>query len=290
MKKIIEMIKGAIMGIANVIPGLSGGTIAVSMGIYEKLINALSDLLKHPIKALKEVWPILLGIVIGIVFSIVGITYMLENYEVPSTMLFVGFILGSLPLIIREVEHKKIKSQDITAFLVMMVVVIVFPLLGIFGIGIKEAVMNPILLLIVGIIAAATMIVPGVSGSMMLMIMGYYDKIMSAIKDCIFSLTEFNIPELFSNVLVLVPFGIGVLVGIFLMAKLMKWFMSKYKTTTNWAILGLIVASPFAIITNMDLAAATVIELVISVVTFAVGYGLAYYLSNLDKKIKKKGE
>ena len=74
------------------------------------------------------------------------------------------------------------------------------------------------------------------------------------------------------------------------MAKLMKWFMSKYKTTTNWAILGLIVASPFAIITNIDLAAATVIELVISVVTFAVGYGLAYYLSNLDKKIKKKGE
>ena len=252
MKKIIEMIKGAIMGIANVIPGLSGGTIAVSMGIYEKLINALSDLLKHPIKAVKEVWPILLGIVLGIVFSIVGVTYMLENYEVPSTMLFVGFILGSLPLIIREVEHKKIKSQDITAFLVMMAIVIVFPLLGIFGIGIKEAVMNPILLGFVGIVAAATMIVPGVSGSMMLMIMGYYDKIMSAIKDCIFSLTEFNIPELFSNVLVLVPFGIGVLVGIFLMAKLMKWFMSKYKTTTNWAILGLIVASPFAIITNIN--------------------------------------
>ena len=117
------------MGIANVIPGLSGGTLAVAIGIYERLINALADALKHPIKALKEVWLILVGIVIGILFSVLGVTYMLEHFEVPSTMLFVGFILGSLPIVIKEVENVKIEKKDIFAFIFMLVMVIALPLI-----------------------------------------------------------------------------------------------------------------------------------------------------------------
>ncbi len=288
MNKLIDVIKGAVMGIANVIPGLSGGTIAVSIGIYNKLITAIADFIKHPIKAIKEIWPIILGIIIGIIFSVLGITYMLENYEVPSTMLFVGFILGSLPIIIKEVQNKKVYKKDITAFIVMMLIVMILPILGLLGVTVQNVSMNPIILLIIGVVSAATMIVPGVSGSMVLMTIGYYDKIMLAISSCILSLKEFNINELFSNVLVLLPFGIGVIVGIFLMAKLMKWLINKYKNTTNWAILGLIAASPFAIITKIDVKSASILELVISVVTFSVGYIIAYFLCKLDDKNKKK--
>ena len=288
MKKIIEVLKGAIIGIANVIPGLSGGTIAVAIGIYEKLVGALSDMFKHPIKSIKEIWPILLGIVIGIVFSALGITYMLENYEVPSTMLFVGFILGSLPIVIKEVENKKIKPRYIVAFIIMMLIVVSMPFFTIFGLNSASASLNPILLLIIGIVAAATMIIPGVSGSVVLMTLGYYDKIMGKISDCIIALKDFNISALFSNVLILIPFGVGVVLGIILMSKIMKWLISKFKTTTNWAILGLIAASPFAIITKIDIAGASIVQLIVSIVTFIIGYTIAYYICKLDKKLAKK--
>lgn len=276
------------MGVANVIPGLSGGTIAVAIGIYEKLITSVADILRHPIKAIKNVWPIVLGIVIGIVFSTVGVSYMLENYEVPSTMLFVGFILGSLPLIIKEVENKKVYKKDIIAFCIMLAIVILMPLLAIFGIKVENSSMNPIIIFLVGVLAAGTMIVPGVSGSMVLMILGYYDKIMGLLSSSILSLKDLDMKGLFSNVIVLIPFGVGVLIGIFLIAKLMKWLISKYKNTTNWAILGLIVASPFAIITKIDIKSSSILELVISTLTFTVGYVIAYLLCRLDDKNKKK--
>ena len=288
MSKIIEVIKGAIMGIANVIPGLSGGTIAVAMGIYEKLINALADIIKHPIKAIKEVWLIVLGIVIGIVFSVIGISYLLEHQEVPSTMLFVGFILGSIPIVIKEVENKKVIKSNIIAFIVMMFIVMLMPLLSIFGISAGSGVMNPIVLLFVGAIAAATMIIPGVSGSMVLMTIGYYDEVMTTIKDFLMALKEMNFELMLQDLTLLLPFAIGVIIGIIFMAKIMKWLLNKFKLTVNWAILGLIVASPFAIITKINLASASIIQLIASVITFLIGYFLAFYVCKLDDKIKKK--
>lgn len=288
MNKIIEVFKGAIMGIANVIPGLSGGTIAVAMGIYEKLINALSDVVKHPIKAIKECWLIILGIVIGIIFSVVGISYLLEHQEVPSTMLFVGFILGSIPIVIKEVENKKVTKTNIIAFIIMMFIVMLMPLLSIFGISAGSGVMNPILLLLVGMIAAATMIIPGVSGSMVLMTIGYYDEVMTTIKNFLMALKEMNFDVMLQDLTIIIPFGIGVLLGIVFMAKIMKWLLSKFKQTVNWAILGLIVASPFAIITKISLASASVMQLIASAITFLIGYFLAFYVCKLDEKIKKK--
>ena len=288
MKKIVDIFKGALMGIANVIPGLSGGTIAVAIGIYEKLINAIADLLKHPIKALKEVWPIIVGIILGIVFSVVGISYMLENYEVPSTMLFVGFILGSLPIVIKEVENKKVKKRHITAFTVMLAFVILIPLLSVLGIQAVDSELNPILLFFIGVIAAATMIIPGVSGSMVLMTMGYYDNVMLTIRSFLEALKSMDMSKMGESMVLLVPFGIGVVVGIFVMAKIMKMLLKKYKDTVNWAILGLIVASPFAIITKINIASAGFVQIIISVLTFALGYGLAYYVCKLDEKIGKK--
>ena len=288
MNKIIEVFKGAIMGIANVIPGLSGGTIAVAMGIYEKLINALSDVVKHPIKAIKECWLIILGIVIGIIFSVVGISYLLEHQEVPSTMLFVGFILGSIPIVIKEVENKKVTKTNIIAFIIMMFIVMLMPLLSIFGISAGSGVMNPILLLLVGMIAAATMIIPGVSGSMVLMTIGYYDEVMTTIKNFLMALKEMNFDVMLQDLTIIIPFGIGVLLGIVFMAKIMKWLLSKFKQTVNWAILGLIVASPFAIITKISLASASVMQLIASAITFLIGYFLAFYVCKLDETIKKK--
>jgi len=129
-------------------------------------------------------------------------------------------------------------------------------------------------LLVVGIIAAATMVIPGVSGSMMLMLLGYYETILAYINRTVDALTSFNIGDLISCILVLLPFGIGVILGIFLIAKLIEWIFSKWETQA-YAIIGLIVASPIAILLKTNWASFSLITILISIVTFVLGWVVA---------------
>ena len=163
----------------------------------------------------------------------------------------------------------------------------VIPFLVFFGIVILMAVMgetsgnaadvsfnviNVVKLFGVGVIAAATMVVPGVSGSMMLMLLGYYDTILKAINNFIDALMAFYMNGLLTGVGILAPFGIGVLIGIFLIAKIIEFIFSKAEIHAYYAIIGLILASPIAILLKTDWSGVSVITIVISVVTFAAGW------------------
>ena len=119
MKKFLRIVKeffqGVAIGIANVIPGFSGGTMAIIFNVYERIINAFSDVLKHPIKVIKDVWSIALGLVAGIIIAIVGIVKLLELATIPTVMLFVGLIIGSIPFIylsIKKYEKPKCKQRE----------------------------------------------------------------------------------------------------------------------------------------------------------------------------------
>ena len=122
----------------------------------------------------------------------------------------------------------------------------------------------------VGIIAAATMVVPGVSGSMMLMLLGYYDTILKTINQFIDAVVAFDINGILTQCKVLIPFGIGIVIGIFLIAKLIEF--SKAEIHAYYAIIGLIIASPIAILLKTDWSAFSVVTLLIGVVTFAAGW------------------
>ena len=136
-------------------------------------------------------------------------------------------------------------------------------------------VVNVTKLLLVGIIAAATMVVPGVSGSMMLMLLGYYDTILKSINQFIDALIAFDMEALFVQCAVLVPFGIGVVVGIFLIAKLIEFIFSKAEIHAYYAIIGLIIASPIAILLKTDWSGFSVLTLVTGIVTFVAGWFVA---------------
>ncbi|MEG1008940.1 MAG: DUF368 domain-containing protein [Clostridia bacterium] len=281
MKKIIEILKGVMIGIGNVIPGVSGGTIAVVMGIYDKLIDAVVNIFKHPILTLKSMWVYILGILIGIILSIFGVTYLLENYAVETTFLFVGVIIGAVPFLMNNVKDVKIKISDTFFFMLFLVIVIGLPFISAYTNFSGNT--NVIILFIVGIIAAGTMVIPGVSGSMVLMTLGYYDKIMFLIKDTIEAFFNFNIPLILSNCIILVPFGIGVILGIILVAKLIKWLLSKYSSIVHFSILGLVIASPFAVIVNLNLSNLSIITVIVSVIMFVIGGVIAVVFSKLDK-------
>lgn len=285
MSIIIEIIKGMIIGIANVIPGLSGGTIAVSMGIYEKLIHTINNIFKTPFKCLKEIWTYIVGIGLGIIVAVFGITYLFEISPIPTAMLFVGLVLGAIPTIGGRIDEKNISKRDIITFVVFLAVIVAVPFLKSSVATINEsAVSTYIIVFLLGIIAAATMVIPGVSGSMILMAFGYYEYIMGTISSFIKAVVSFKFALAFENMLILVPFAAGVLIGIIAIAKLIEWLLKHHEKTVYWGILGLLVASPFPIIINLDMSGISFVVAIISVVACVVGAYSTMMLTRLGNK------
>ena len=132
----------------------------------------------------------------------------------------------------------------------------------------------------VGVIAAATMVIPGVSGSMVLLLLGYYNPILSAINDFIRAAVSFDMAGIMTGVGILAPFGIGVVVGVFAIAKLIEIIFSKFPLYAYWGIIGLIVASPFAILALGSFSTLTVISIVTGIFALAVGFVIAMKLGD----------
>ena len=246
-----NILKGAVVGIANIIPGVSGGTMMVSMGLYDKLIHCITHLFKEFKESLKFLFPILVGAAIALVASAFGLEYLFENFPIPTNLLFIGLIVGGLPAIGKKVKGNKIQIGHVLAFLAFFLLVV-----GLAVIGETEGnaadmtfhFVNVLKLFGVGIIASATMVVPGVSGSMILLILGYYNSILSAITDFITAVFALDWTGIWTGVGILLPFGVGMVFGIFAIAKIIEIIFDKFPMYAYWAIIGLIVASPIAIV------------------------------------------
>lgn len=244
------ILKGVMMGVANIIPGVSGGTMAVSMGIYDKMIHAATHIVSEFKKSMKLLLPIVLGMVIGIVALARILEFMFARMPFQTNMLFVGLIVGGLPAITKKVKGKTIRLGHILVCVLFFAVVAGLAMLGEqegSAANLSFNLVNIVKLLGVGVVASATMVIPGVSGSMMLMLMGYYNPVLNTINDFIDNLVQFNMPGILEGCKVLVPFGIGVVVGIIAIAKLIEIIFRKFPEYAYWAIIGLIAASPVAI-------------------------------------------
>lgn len=290
-----DMIKGIFIGIANIIPGVSGGTMAVSLGIYDKLIASISNLMKDWKKSVSVLLPIFLGCAIGIIGFTYAIEYLLLSHTFVTCMTFVGLILGGIPILIRALRSELRKTSrgvgigGVLAFLILFAFAILLPVLNSNEEYLKTLTATPgmmILLLFIGTIASATMVVPGVSGSMVLMILGYYYGIIDSIKEFLNALKTFDIPALTDGFLILFPFGIGVILGIFLIAKLITFLFKQYGVQTYCAILGLIAASPFAIFYNTgafhQLTSLTIGTVMLGLILAVTGAVITYILGEKD--------
>lgn len=270
------ILKGVMMGVANIIPGVSGGTMAVSMGIYDKMIHAATHLVSEFKKSMKLLLPIALGMVIGIVVLARILEYMFAVIPFQTNLLFIGLIIGGLPAIAKKVKGKTIRLSHILVCLLFFAVVT-----GLAMIGEREGtaadlsfnIVNIVKLFGVGVVASATMVIPGVSGSMMLMLMGYYNPILNTINDFIDNLIQFNMSGILEGCKVLMPFGIGVVIGIVAIAKLIEIIFRKFPEHAYWAIIGLIVASPVAIFLMNETPSFALLSLVpvTGIVALAVG-------------------
>ena len=271
MNSIILLIKGFFIGIANIIPGVSGGTIALIVGVYEKLIKTIS----HFTKNIKENILFLLPLGIGMGLSILVLSGVIDssykNYPLATTLFFMGLVLGGIPFTYKKIKNKKNISNWIICLLTFSLVIIM-ALLGTKDIFNVVSLNNLdlvgyIKLLIVGIIASGTMIIPGISGSLVLMLLGYYYPVIELIKE----LTKFN----FTNILPVIVFGIGVIIGLIGFVKLIELLFIKFENKTYYGVLGFVSASILAIPLSTFLKISYTLvplELVIGILVLIIGF------------------
>lgn len=268
---LINFIKGFILGIANVIPGVSGGTMAVSMGLYELILSSIGNFFKDIKGNFIKLLPIILGILVAIVSTSKLVTYALTNYKAQTLCLFIGLIFGGVSLIMRKIKGKGSKTNYLIFFVIFFFVISLnFLKTGLIEISFTNmGIIDYLLLLVMGFIASSAMVIPGISGSFILMVLGYYDKIIYTIS----TITDFS--KLGSNLLILVPFGIGVIIGIVFMAKLITNLIKKYETKTYFAIMGFVLSSVVVLLLQLTDFKFTFINVATSLFALCWGYMLA---------------
>lgn len=281
MKHLRDILRGIVIGVANIIPGVSGGTMMVSMGIYDTLIGCINNLFKDFKGCLKILWPYVLGMALGIVGLAKLLTLALASFPLETNLAFIGLILGSVPVILGRVRNEKKGVAGVVAFAAAFALVVGLQILG-EGNGQDAALTfslgQIVILFLIGVIASATMVIPGVSGSMMLMLLGYYNPIISAVSGLIDALLAFDVQAVLTCCAVLVPFGLGVVIGIFAIAKMIEVLLRRFPGQTYCAILGLVAASPVAILMATSFAGVGLISWAAGLVTFALGFAVAYRL------------
>ena len=268
---LINFIKGFILGIANVIPGVSGGTMAVSMGLYELILSSIGNFFKDIKGNFIKLLPIILGILVAIVSTSKLVTYALTNYKAQTLCLFIGLIFGGVSLIMRKIKGKGSKINYLIFFVIFFFVISLnFLKTGLIEISFTNmGIIDYLLLLLIGFVASSAMVIPGISGSFILMVLGYYDKIIYTLS----TITDFS--KLGSNLLILVPFGIGVIIGIVFMAKLITNLIKKYETKTYFAIMGFVLSSVVVLLLQLTDFKFTFINVATSLFALCWGYMLA---------------
>lgn len=242
---------GAGIGCAVIVPGISGGTIALVTGAFKKIVSAVDDLFsKSFLKNLLILLPFGIGAILAVAGLYFPIKLAFEHCMLAIVCLFAGFMIGSVPSVTDEIKGNKLTWQNITGLVIGFAVVLAFGILSIkFNLNDKVESMfsenkfylYPILFG-VGVISSMGLIVPGFSGSMLLMVIGFYDKILLLVSemknDALLSLARLG------------TFALGVAVGFVIFSKLMKYLFDKHPTTTNCVVLGFLVASIIAIFIN----------------------------------------
>lgn len=263
MKNFITALKGAALGTAFVIPGFSGGTMAVILKIYDRLLDAISLNIEKLKKNFGFILFLVIGMAAGVFATAVGLSWLFENHPVPTALTLTGIVVGSLPMIWKEcTSESKFKPLNIIPFLIAFAVMVVMFFME--NADTAEAAAQTDFSFVLalklaagGFIAAISMVIPGISGSLMLTIMGMYETSITAVKDL--------------NIALIAPIGIGAVVGILSGAKIISLLLKKFRQSTYSVIIGLIVGSLLTIFpSDFSFNSEGIIGIVLGIIGFII--------------------
>ena len=290
-KNIVNMVQGFCMALADSVPGISGGTVAFILGFYEKFINSINAFVtkgEDKKKAFSFLFKLGIGWAIGMALAAIVLSKLFEDHIYSVSSLFIGFIVFAIPIIIKE-EKDTLKGKygyliySLIGIAIVSLITYFNPTGG--GSNVDLTNLNPLLCLYVfmaGVIAIYAMVVPGISGSTLLLIFGLYVPIITSISEVL----HFN----FGSLPILIVFGFGVITGLLLVVKLIKKALDKYRAETIYMVLGLMVGSIYAIImgpTSLSVPKEAMSFGTFSILFFIFGGIIVYGLEVLKRKLDK---
>jgi len=284
MKKYIIYLTGFLMAISDSMPGISGGTIAYILGQYENLINAISNLkskekYRDSIKYLSK-----LGIawVVGLFIATLVINSFVEGHIHEMSSLFLGFVFISIPITIKQEKSKLVPKPSYIIYTIIAAAIVIFiSTMGannssLINISSDLNLSSYIYLMVVGAIALSTMLLPGISGSTVLLIFGVYFIVI----DSVHKFFTFD----FSGLPILASFAIGALIGAILFVRIIKILFSIYHTQTIFFIQGLLLGSLYSILLSPVFVGEEMLSLsTFSISFFLIGVGLIFGLDKIQK-------
>lgn len=268
------LLKGIIIGIGKIIPGVSGSMLAISMGIYQRMIDSVNNFFKD----LKTNSIFLLKIGIGVLLSIVFFSNIilkcLNDYYIITMFLFIGLIIGGFKDIKKEIKFINKKIIIIVLFMTLF--------LGIINVRgdleIQDKFLNFLYFIFVGFVDSLTMVIPGISGTATLMMIGAYDKLMMTFSSIL------NISLFKNNLLIILPFGVGVVIGIVFTVKLINYLFKNYKDNAYSAIIGFSLSTIILMATKCIKSNYSLLDLLIAFIMLFIGLFISkkinHYVSN----------
>lgn len=235
---ILSIIKGIFIGAGAILPGISSGVLCVVFGLYEKLLNAVLGFFTNIKENIKFLFPIMVGIFCGIFLFGNLLKYLLDNFKVPTYFCFTGLILGSIPSIVKETKVKKIKLHHVLALILTLSFSLYLVAIENFSTSYELSNTSFASFVMAGFAMSAGVVVPGVSSTVILMLLGKYEMYLSAIATI--------------NLSILFPMGIGLLLGGILILYLIKFLLTYFKSITYFAIIGFVLGSIPVLIPNVS--------------------------------------
>ena len=265
------LIVGTIVGIASMVPGLSGAVLAVCLGIYERLIADLADLRNKIRKDLAFLVLVGCGMILGTFIVSFGLDYVIENYKAISFLFFVGLIVGQLPSLINQTDRSKpVTQSNILALVVGLIVMAIIALIGGYQneIIFDHNIFSCICMVAIGAIFAISHLVPGISGTTVLLALGVLTALTNAITELDF--------------IFLIPILLGLVIGVLSFAKIVHRSITNHRNSTYFLILGLVLGSIAIIVSDAITIIAGWEEVVLGFVFFLFGILVSLGLSKFS--------
>lgn len=262
--KLDILYKGVLIGSTMLVPGVSGGSMAMILGIYEQLIDAVSEFFKDSKRNFIFLLLFIAGAGAGMLLLAKPILSLLESYPKAMGFLFIGAVAGGIPAVYAQSNAKGFAGKNIIYIMIGMLVV------GVMSLAETKQLTNevsgsgytPVFLILAGLVAAAALILPGISVSYLLLVMGLYHELMRAISEL--------------DIIFLLPIGVGLFIGIVLLTKGLNFVMSKYPQVSYLMILGFVLGSLVEVFPGMPVGGEWI------VCALAVGIGF-YFIFSLSK-------
>lgn len=301
-KRLVELIYGFLFGISCLIPGFSGGTMLLILGIYESFTKSVAKLATKPLDAIKELIFYGIGAILGVAFATITVITCLNKYPLMTASFFVGLVIATIPLIWRNIRNQKIKLSSIVSFVFFAIIALIMAFgdqIGLPSIQLDViSVWKILYILILATLASATMIIPAASGMTILLVFGLYDSILNVLSEIFKGLIKWDFSPIINNLWILIPFIIGVIIGIIGISKAISKLLKEHDNIVWHGILALLLVSPITIyrdtymkrilpmIENFQINIK--LNIILSIITLMVGFAVLTYLKYLQNNRYKK--